>query len=451
MVDEVAQGGADMMLINPSGGIGRVNYPSRVWQTMWDKPKEEIIGGYMQMKHLSDSGCDYLACSLERCRKNGIGAGVSIRMNDAHATQWPDNPRHSDFFRQHTDWLLAAPYRPDGPYITSYTMDYRRTEVREYFLALIDEIITDYKPDALELDFMRWPLYFPPGEAIQFSSVMTEFIRQIRMMCGNSIFLMVRMPVTPAAAFDYGFDVAEWTREGLVNGIVVTAHFNTAWDIDMSAWQKVAGNKIALYAGAESSAYSPEGSREWVMGQDENLLRGFAAANYAKGADGVYLFNFFLTREWEGREPLFSAISQLRDPAYLQGKTKTYCITAAGGNWHLGESDGPLQLPRIAKKRVPQSFRIGIGKEPDGLAIELKIIIEGEQLTQKQRFHLHVNESSAGFASGTRIVQGINPDRPVRSIVFSAKSDVLRAGQNTIVFRNDGPTVNVLSVMVSIP
>ena len=34
MVDEVAEGGADLMLINPQAM--RANYPSRVWQTCWD-------------------------------------------------------------------------------------------------------------------------------------------------------------------------------------------------------------------------------------------------------------------------------------------------------------------------------------------------------------------------------------------------------------------------------
>ena len=36
---------------------------------------------------------------------------------------------------------------------------------REYFLALIREITTDYSPDVLELDFMRFPLDFPPSVA----------------------------------------------------------------------------------------------------------------------------------------------------------------------------------------------------------------------------------------------------------------------------------------------
>ena len=34
MVDEVAAGGADVLLVNPNAQLA--NYPSRIWQTFWD-------------------------------------------------------------------------------------------------------------------------------------------------------------------------------------------------------------------------------------------------------------------------------------------------------------------------------------------------------------------------------------------------------------------------------
>ena len=38
MIDEVADGGADVFLVNPNAQL--VNYPSKVWQTFWDGYKE---------------------------------------------------------------------------------------------------------------------------------------------------------------------------------------------------------------------------------------------------------------------------------------------------------------------------------------------------------------------------------------------------------------------------
>ena len=78
MVDEVVDGGAELMLINPNGQIGRVNYPSRAWQPYWDK-REKIGGGLAQMKHLADGGTR-LSCPFARQvpgarhRRGGFGA-----------------------------------------------------------------------------------------------------------------------------------------------------------------------------------------------------------------------------------------------------------------------------------------------------------------------------------------------------------------------------------------
>jgi len=448
MVDKVAEGGADLMLLNPNSQIGRVNYPSQVWQTFYDG-RQELDGWLMQMKHLVDQDCDYLQRALRRCREKGIGAGVSIRMNDTHNTPWPDDPVHSDFYCNHPEWRISAPYCTDGPYATVYTMDYRRQEVRDYFMALIREIITDYKPDALELDFMRWPLYFPLGTGRENSRILTAFIRDVRKVAGRNIFLTARVPVTPGAALDRGLDAAAWAREKLVDGLVATAHFNTAWDIDFAAWRRVAGQHIRLYAGMESCAFSPEGSKSWVMGRDEHLMRGFAAASYAKGADGIAMFNFFCARPWTKKEPLFSAIRQMRNAAELRGKAKSYVLTAAvEGYWHLGETDGPLQVPRLCPTRNPQAFRIGIGDEPPGLPVEVEVFVEGNEKTAPERCHLHVNEISVGHGSALRPVAGISKEKPIRAVVFRATSDDFRPGDNIIVFRNDGPPVTVLTVLV---
>ena len=450
MVDDVAEGGAELMLINPNSQIGRVNYPSKVWQTFCDGRKD-LDGWLIQMKHLADQNCDYLKRALQRCREKGIGAGVTIRMNDTHNTPWPDDPVHSDFYRAHPEWRLSAPYRPDGPYATVYAMDYRRQEVRDYFMALINEILTDYKPDALELDFMRWPLYFPLGTGRENSPILTAFIRDVRKAAGRKIFLTARVPVTPGSALDRGLDAAAWAREGLVDGLVATAHFNTAWDIDFAAWRRVAGRNVRLYAGMESCAFSPDGSKNWVMGRDEKLMRGFAAANYAKGADGIAMFNFFCARHWTKKEPLFSAIRQMRDAEELRGKAKSYALTAAvGGYWYLGETDGPLQVPRLAPTRVPQKFCIGIGDEPAGKPLEIEIVLEKVGNIPVERFHLHVNETSAGHGSMIRSFPGASKGSPMRSIVFNAESDMFKPGLNTVVFRNDGPPVNVLTVLAKI-
>ncbi len=454
MVDEVAQGGADLMLINPNGHQGRVNYPSRVWQTYWDG-----YDGQPEMKRLADSGCDYLARALARCRQTGIAPGISVRMNDTHDTPWPDKPVLGDFFRQHPEWQIQAKYRSTGPYATVSALDYRQPEVRAYFFALLRELAMEYKPEVLELDFMRFPLYFPPGEGAQNVAIMTAFVREVHDMLDGHIALFVRMPVTPAAAYDYGLDVGTWAKEGLIEGIAVSAHFNTAWDIDMGEWRRLIGDRIALYAGTDSAAYSVEGllhpnrkgPGKGVMGTDERMLLGFAAAHRAGGADGVYLFNFFVGGVWTGQEPLFSSIRQLRDPAGMAGKPKTYAIMTGGHQLYLGESDGPIQVPQILETRHQKAFCLLMGSEPSGLPVDVEIVVKAkEAVSDLNQLRLHINEFPVGSASEIKQIEGVSSDSPIRAIHFSSTSDMLRSGRNRLVLRNDGEVLTVLAVRAHI-
>lgn len=452
MVDEVAQGGADLMLINPN--CQRVSYPSKVWQNYWDGLESDT--GQMddsdraivkQLKSLADQGCNYLARALQRCRQVDIAAGVSVRMNDTHRTPWPDHPFLSDFFRQHPEWQLPGNYMSFGPYQVIRALDYRRPEVREHYLKLIRELVSDYSFEVLEIDFMRSPHFFPQDTADLYCEVMTGFVREVRRLLPAGMSLQARVPVTPAAGCDIGLDAAAWAQEHLVDAIVVTAHFNTAWDMDIGAFRQLVGDDIVIYAGAEFWGYCFEGI-QGIMGQDEGLLRGFAAAQYAGGADGIYIFNFFVSQEY-GRDPLFAALGQLRDPDSLQGKPKTYCLMA-GGIDGLYTGDGPFQVPRLAPLGRPQAFDIFIGSEPAGQPVKVEIIVEGNVVDVMEKCRIHINEFSIGKAASIRPAVPAGSAKELQAVEFLATSDMLRPGSNRFVFRNDGEPLTVVQLLVNV-
>lgn len=121
MVDEIADGGADVLLVNPNAQ--RVNYPSKVWQTFWDGYKEgdrSFFGGIADdgvprrehwVRHMAKLAeeCDYLATALARCREKGIAPGISLRMNDMHDAPWPTSHMHSRFWKENPQFRLK-PY-----------------------------------------------------------------------------------------------------------------------------------------------------------------------------------------------------------------------------------------------------------------------------------------------------------------------------------------------------
>ncbi len=70
MVDEVAEGGVDLMLINPNAQ--KINFPGCDWETFWENCSD-MPHAIRQMKHLAEQGHDYLKLALERCREKRDG------------------------------------------------------------------------------------------------------------------------------------------------------------------------------------------------------------------------------------------------------------------------------------------------------------------------------------------------------------------------------------------
>jgi len=459
MVDEVAQGGADLMLINPQAQ--RTNYPSRVWQTMWDgytpgrreffgdipdesvPARERLVG---QMKLLADQGCDYLARALARCRQARITPGVSIRMNDMHDVPWPDSHLHSRFYKDHPQWRL------ENPAVSGWGrvgLDYRHAAVREHYLSLIRELVADYDFDVLDLDFLRFQCYFPRNNFADHCQVMTSFMADVRAILtrsGRPITLMARVAATPAAAYDLGFDVAAWARLGLVDAVAAGAFLNTACNIRVDQFKHLVGKNVAVYASTDHAAGHPTNLPMRQLSLDERRLRGFAASHREAGADGVYLFNFFCAREESPpHDPLFRELAGLAHPPDLRGKPKTYSLMS-GGN--LAETDGPCQLDRAAHTGRPQLFVMPLAHEPADVPVVVEVTVMAEPSDIADRYWLHVNETSAGVATHVRPAPDAPADKSMFVATFNLTGAAIHAGRNEIAFRNDGQSVTVVAVDV---
>lgn len=470
MVDEVYEGGADLMLINPNGQ--RVSYPSRVWQTNWDGISDkDARHDIKQVKLLADQGCDYLARALARCRQVGIEPGVSVRMNDSHGSyKLGRHPWVSDFYWDHPEWHLTKRFRGKN-HLFMHTLDYRQSEVREHYLALICELITDYSFNVLELDFLRHPPYFPPDNTKEYCGLMTEFVWEIRRLLDGregDKRLLVRVPDTAAVSYDLGLDLKTWAREDLIDGVVASAFCHTGWQTEVDEFRRLLGNEVAFYPGAEYMASNPERfsiaenqSKDPTrfMPLDERKIRGFAAAYYACGADGIYLFNFFCPRDrnlFTNNEPKFEVLRELSDPAKLRGKPKTYILTAGGKDWKYRGVDGPDQVPCIVEEGLPMTFSILMASETVERPIEVEVFVEGDPGNRLGDLCLHINEFSAGNAvdiepvSNEFLENPLRNDRPVIKIFFGANSKMLVGGRNRLIFHSASVPLTVLTIEVRI-
>ena len=458
MVDEVADGGADLMLINPNAQ--KANYPSAVWETYWDGDPSQFTRYSLRMKSLADAGCDYLARALARCRKRGIAAGVSVRMNDMHGSREPDtDPKNSRFYREHPE------YRLPGPAGGRLGLNYEHAAVREHYLALIKELVEQYDFDCMELDFLRFQAYFPRGGFAGHCAIMTEFIRRVRTLIANAgkkINLLARVASRPDAAAELGFDLAELAKEQLVDGIIFSEFLNTGWEMPVDEFRALAGDKVALYAGADVSADRRPGLPIRYMPVNERLMRGFASAYLASGVDGIYVFNYFTVREkTHVLEPQFNLLGQIASREKLHGLPKTYLITStSSAHW---ETDLPHQVPAVLNTNCMREFAMLLAKEPEGAEMRLLVVFSGKAAAGQIWLGFNNTpigpgravEKNSGRDSARILVTSskVSPPAPfpdVQAAEFALPSGSARDGRNRLTLRNEGGEITVHGLEVHV-
>ena len=470
IVDEVADGGADVFLVNPNSQ--KANYPSKVWQTYWEGCADISTASHFvqQVKHLADGGTDYLATMLARCRERKIIPGVSLRMNDMHGAPDPNFQTHNRFWLRNPQFRL--PYSIEERGWSGHALNYEHLEVREHFLSLIREIVNDYDLEVLELDFLRHKMYFPIEPIGKYAPIMTDFLRQVKTIIqqsGKPIKLIPRVASTPAAAMELHFDIRAWVAEGLIDGLTAAMYHSTGWEIPVAEFRSVLGPDVPLYIGTEFGADKRGDLPRRLLPREPELLKGLAAGYLAAGADGINFFNFFCAREanWMSspEEPLFEMLGQLKSLDALRSATRTHLITCGGCRY--APTDLPGQIPMTTNPRWASRFTMMIAKpQGSGLRVEAAFLLQSEVVrwpveqdknaihVPANRLWLHVNETACGRA--TEVVRGPTPPENIERIDksghpfywvrFDVPADALRDGENILTFRNDFQSAVVMGV-----
>lgn len=268
------------------------------------------------------AGVDPYAYLIGEARQRGLEALITFRMNDAHGNDF----LRTRFWNQHEAWRL-----PGG------ALNFTHTEVREHVFRLIEEAVRRYDADGLELDFQRFPTFFAadspdsPAERVGKINALVERVRGLLdeegRRRGRHLVLTARVPSdygqgapTYAQSVGRGCDPAAWARQGWIDFLTVSEWLFTAPSLDLPAWKThVPG--LPIYAGIqpESQPSSHPARCEFCLGPQG--FRRIARERWANGADGIYLFNFFTSREWtEPLEPPFEVLSEIGDPVALRGR-----------------------------------------------------------------------------------------------------------------------------------
>ena len=368
---------------------------------------------------------------LEAAREAEMEIFASIRMNDIHDAWAPRLTYPLKMARP--DLLLGAraDHAPDAVMRAFWSgFDYAKEEVRTHFLDFIRTYCRQYDYDGLELDYFRHPLFFKLGEERQHLDTMTGFVRTVRGILreigrerGRPYLLAIRVPDTPEMALRTGLDVEQWMQEDLLDLLIV-------------------GGGYMPYAG-RLQTFVDLAHRYGIPAypcinhfREPVAMRSLASNFRALGADGVYLFNYFgVGSGMEGGRmvPQVSdpaerrkVLSQMGDPASLQGLEKRFLADQGASIFYAGFSNPRGQIPVGLVEASP---------------IELVV---GDELgeAQQQPSELLLKISVADVASGEGIAVEVNGARvPSASLERTAthsfaarlRKEPLKQGLNSIV------------------
>jgi len=335
------------------------------------------------------NGGDIVRRFIDRCRAKGQAAFISLRMNDAHHKEFVD-PKPSDkpgssIGMSVTRWYADHPehrIKPGSLRGADLVLNWAEPEVRAQKLAMLRELIDNYDLDGLELDFLRFYSYFRPKTPIeQRRAIMTNFVTDVRKLLGPKKWLCARVPFYLPALDELGLDLKALVAAGL-DMVNASAHYFTTQQHDLASIRKLTTG-ATLYIELCHTIWKGD---KVQAGYDvfpfrratREHLHTSAHLAYARGADGISLFNFAYYRQHgqgEGRgqfgEPPFEALKALREPQAL-AKEPQHWFIASG--WRPPGAK-PLPVPRKLELNKPAKFNFDLAS-PHG---DARVRIQADQ------------------------------------------------------------------------
>lgn len=336
-VDEVAGTGVTTFFVCPNYGMPLM-YPSKITEMVGgrlsgdelrvviqtaNEKKSSVERAIVNLRALLDAGHDPIGIVIDRAKAKGMEAFVTWRLNEIHDVENGDTSLIvSKFWRDHPEWRvgkLGDPLLPvfteilgprTSPIVGSWfpaAMNFAAPEVRALRLAELRECCERYASmDGLDLDFQRFPIYFPQAEGEKHLATMTEWLREVRAMTrevgeqrGRPILLSARVLSTPEQNRAIGLDPVAWANEGLVDFLTVSHYLRNDFPLNLKPFRDAVPATMPLYASIE-------------VEPDPETYRIIARHLKSEGADGISMFNFFTRREG-GKEPPFDVLPDLAE------------------------------------------------------------------------------------------------------------------------------------------
>ena len=378
-------------------------FDSEVWEDQQDKYEATEDGGKpadyksaqpaVMHRYSKELGVDVWKLWIDYLWKKGVNPWLSYRMADHHS-HLSRSPLTGDFLWDNMDKYARVLHRDNATYRGDRCFDFCFEEVRNKWLAYIEESITKYDVYGIELDWMRDPIFTTLGNEWAASGMLTQFIRDIKAIVtkreavwGHKILISVRCARDIQSCIDAGFEITKWCAEGLIDWVCPSAYFVTDTEIPVLTWKNIlAPYNVKLVPNITQGMFTTiEGSRTGTDiayyaqtpggAMNLELIAGTAYSYLAQGADKLYIFNIF----GDCGHPITEADKRPTDRIYPLSMTgseedrptfwKLFCTAGSGekmagerrrytlgyqdyaGLWGAHQSQLPLVIDRAYKYR----------------------------------------------------------------------------------------------------
>lgn len=264
---------------------------------------------------LKNQGTDTLTEMVKFCKQNNKEIFWSMRMNDNHDATRPE--LLSKFKKTHPEYLVGK-HGDRMPQMSNKwsALDYGVAEVRNQVERTIEDVVTRYDIDGVELDFCRHPAFFKAqfyaNDVTQEEcDMLTGMIQNIRTICdkaaivrGRVLLIGIRVPDSLGYCKAIGIDLEAWLRDGLIDLMIGADYFKLEpWENWVALGRKY---NVPAYAGFEQRRMV----NEKIHPEKESAIeiwRGEAYMAWKSGVNGIYTFNRFNPKDplfWEIGDPL---------------------------------------------------------------------------------------------------------------------------------------------------
>lgn len=344
--DEVAGTGVDLLVLGLGYGdvffhqtkIGRVvGQMKEVWDNFIDWRIMRMV------EAAAEKGTDQLREVVARGRELDLKVFPSLKLQDSSL---PGSERCGSLKLEHGEAVCIG---QEGR--AKWCYDYADERVREYELALLREVLEEYRADGVELDFMFDKYFFKASQVEEHTPLMNRFVAQVRELAQEvggrqerEIPVMVRVDLEREANLSMGLDVEAWIADGSVDYVVAQDGRVVLQTDPMPDWLPKAADPagVAAYYRPPRRIYD-----ERVGLPSIEMYRALGTTLRRQGFAGQYHGYF----PWPFAEREYRILRELGHPEVFARYEKRYTLQP-----REGALDGPTSTP---ERQLPVALEEG--------------------------------------------------------------------------------------------